>query len=346
MKRTLSLVLALVIMLSCAVFFAGCSQEDSKNYPVTVDGVTIEKEPEAIVILNDCLADVVSYIGYDYKMVGRSIECDQEFLSIVPSVGTPDNPAVDTIINKGADLVIADSTLNEKSRSALAEAGITVLTLAPATNKDKLKTLYSELGAALGGDVTGRNKGEKAFGDLFGMLEQFKTATTGVIKTAAYLYLDSEGLLCTFTKGSFEQLIFDYNGAMNTFSNQEEPAIDPTELRLGSPTCIFYDDENVPEYLMNDENLCKLKALNYDRLCCIPLKAFGRQGATIEQIVYTMIDFLNSLDEATPDEATPDESAKPTESEDTDNDTDEDNADSDGSYDGSYTEDGEYDYEN
>ena len=310
MKRFISLTLILIMLAGCAALFAACSEEKDKDYPVTIGDVTLDKEPEAIVILNDCLADIVSYIGYDYKMVGRSIDCDQEFLSIVPSVGTGDNPAVDTIVNKGADLVIADSSLSDRSRDDLAEAGIPVVTLDTASNTEELKTLYENLGAALGGDVTGRKKGQKAYSDLFGMLDQFKTAATGVIKTAAYLYIEPNGRLCTFTKGSLEQLIFDYNSAMNVFANQEEPAIDETELRLGSPTCIFCDDENVIEYLHGEYELSGLKAVRNNSICVIPLKNFSRHGVTMEETVYKMIDFLNELDKATPDEATADESGE------------------------------------
>ena len=94
MKRILSIALALCMLLSCAVVFTACSGEKSGEYPVTVGGVTIEKEPKNIVVLNDVHADIISYIGYDIKMVGRSAECDQDFLSIVPAVGSAASPDV------------------------------------------------------------------------------------------------------------------------------------------------------------------------------------------------------------------------------------------------------------
>ena len=329
MKRTLSILLAIVLMLGCAAVFSGCSDEKVKDFPVTYDGVTIEKEPAAIVVLNDCAADVISYIGYDIKMVGRSSDCDQSFLSIVPSVGTAADPDVNKITAAGADLVIADSTLSPAVREALNAAEIPVVTFGKATDTDGLKELYTNLGAVLGGDVTGRKKGEDAYNELFNMLDQFKTATTGVIKTAAYLYLDESGRLCTFTKGTLEQKIFNYNGAMNIFSKQEDTAVDAKQLRLGSPTCIFYDSEDVLQYLRNDESLSQLAALKNGHALMIPLKHFYRQGKTYEQTVYDMIDFLNNQPEATEDEATPDE-------------TDPDAGESDGeddSYDTDYSDD-------
>ena len=312
MKRTLSIFLVIAMLLSCAVFFSGCDDKKSSEYPVTVGDVTIEAEPQSIVVLNDCIADIISYIEYDYKMVGRSIECDQDFLRIVPSVGTPDNPAVDTIAQKGADLVIADSTLSEKVRGKIEAEGITVITLDPPTDTTGLKELYSTLGAVLGGNTTGRAKGEKSYDGLFDMLGQFKTASTGVAKTSVYLYMDQNGRLCTFVKGSLEYKIFGYNGAVNVLSNQAEAAVDATQLKMGSPSYIFYDDESVLDYLKNDEKLMSLRALQNGKTYPIPLKNFKRYGTTCEQAVYDMVAFLNmqdaaTIDEATPGEATPDE---------------------------------------
>ena len=311
MKRAISLLLICALLLSCAMIFAGCGGEKNKDYPVTVGDITLSKEPQSIVVLNDGVADIISYIGYDVKMVGRAVTCDQSFLRVVPSVGTADNPAIDTIIQKGADLVIADSSLHGKTREKLEEAGITVITVDNATDAASMKELYLTLGSLLGGAVTGHDKAEKAYHDLFDLLAQFKTATSEVVKTAAYLYLDESGQLCTFTKGSLEQKIFKYNGAANVFSNQETPVVDTMELRLGSPGYIFYDDEAVLDYLRSDENLYRLHALVNNKLCELPLENFYRYGNTLETAVYEMIDFLNRQEEATPDEATVDEYDEP-----------------------------------
>ena len=290
------------MLLGCLSLLGGCSQDGGKEYPVTYGDVTLDKEPEAIVVLNDSVADIISYIGYDIKMVGRAVTCDQDFLRIVPSVGMPNDPAIDTIVQKGADLVIADSTLSDKSRKKIEAEGITVITVDNATNQEEIKALYGDLGMILGGNVTGRAKGEEAYQELFELLDQFTTAVTGVVKTAAYLYLDDAGQLCTFTKGSLEQRIFNYNCATNAFNNQENPVVDLTELRLGSPNYIFYDDEAVIEFLRNDSDLTNLHALVNDQLYRIPKKNFFRYGTTMENTVYEMIDYLNKQDESTPDE--------------------------------------------
>ena len=311
MKRSISFFLILAILLSCAVIFSGCSTAVDRNYPVTVGDVTLNSEPKNIVVLNDCVADIISCIGYDEKFVGRSSECDQDYLRIVESVGTPDAPSVDRIVELGADLVIADSSLTGAVRSQLEEAGVTTVVLDPATTPDELQALYTDLGVLLGGNVNGKKKGQKAYAGLMDTLGQFRTSGTGVVKTAVYLYLNDDGQLCTFEKGSLEQTIFQFNGATNVLMNREEALVDASELRLGSPSCIFYDDYAVINYLRNDEQLMHLRALRENKTCQILKENFYRHGVSCEQIVYDMVDFLNRLDEisaeATPDSATPDE---------------------------------------
>lgn len=307
MKRIIALITALCLITACALCLGACSDNHNKEYPVQYGDVTIDTEPESIVVLSDVLADIISYIGYDIKMVGRSNECDQDFLRIVPAVGTPDNPSVDTIVDKGAELVLADSTLSDKSKTALEEKGAKVIIMDRANNTDELKELYANLGAVLGGNTTGRQKGEDAYRELFDMMNQFKSATSDVVKTLAYLYIDQNGQLCTFVKGSLEQKLFAYTGALNIFSNQEQSAVDSTQLRLGSPTYLFYDDESVLDYLRNDERLSRLEALTEERTYMIPLKDFYRQGTTYEQTVYNMIKFMNEQDKLSATESETDD---------------------------------------
>lgn len=330
MKKALSILLALLVLSTCAVMFTACSTS-SRDYPVTIGDVTVKSEPKNIVVLNDNLADIISYIGYDVKMVGKAITCDQEFLKVVPAVGTPDNPSIDTIVGYETDLVIADNTLGESSRKKLEEAGITVVAFDSAKTFEELKTLYSNLGAVLGGNVTGREKGEKAYDDLVSTLSSFKKAVSGVVKTFAYLYLDEDDELCTFTKDSIEDQILSYTGALNIFSNQDLPKVDHAELKMGTPTYIFYDNEETLSYLEDDETLSSLVALSGDRAFMIPLKNFKRQGTTMQDTVFNLsnIMFVQSETEAaTPDEIAPSETlgemTPPSDSEEADSEDSED----------------------
>lgn len=303
MKRILSIALTLCMLLSCAVFFTGCSADLSGEWPVNIGEATISKEPENIVVLNDVFADVISSIGYDIKMVGRSEECDQDFLYIVPVVGKAAAPDCQTIASLQADLVIADRTLSAEAKSQLEANGATVATFDVPGNEDELKNLYISLGTALGGKNTGSEKGEKGYDNHNKLLSNMNTATSNVVQTVAFLYLDENNQLCTFVQGTLPYKFFNYNGNTNIFANQKEPLVNPEELRLGSPNYLFYDNEAVLAYLSANENLNNLNALKNNRACQIPRKSFERYGASAEEAVYQMLSFIEKDTKATPDEA-------------------------------------------
>ncbi len=124
MKRIISVLLAAVMVCTAAVIFAGCGDG---NYPVTVANITIDKEPEAIVVLDPSAADIISYMNYDGKIVGRSTEVDQSYLSVAPDFGAAAEPDVNSIINSGAQVVFAGDKINDDAVKQLQEKKIQVI---------------------------------------------------------------------------------------------------------------------------------------------------------------------------------------------------------------------------
>lgn len=312
MKRILSIVLSVCVLLSCAVIFAACDTKNSKDWPVEMNGVTIDKEPENIVVLNDVHADVISYIGYNIKMVGRSAECDQDFLHVVPIMGSAASPDVNAIANADTDLVIADSTLSADAKSSIESNGAKVVVMDIPTNNEELKDLYINLGTVLGGKETGKEKGEKSYDEFFEMLDNLNTSTSNIVQTVAYLYLDDTGKLCTFTKGTMPFDFFNYNGKSNVFVNQEKPEVDLQQLRIGSPNYIFYDSEEVLTELKAHNELKNVNALKNEHTCLIPKKSFERYGSSTEKAIYDMLSYIQESSKSSEDEATPDYSPKVT----------------------------------
>ncbi|MBQ4128734.1 MAG: ABC transporter substrate-binding protein [Ruminococcus sp.] len=306
-KKSISLFLCVCLIIAMTLCLCSCKDAKNDEYPVTIGDVTIEEEPLNIVVLSDCLADVISYMGYDVKMVGRSIECDQEFLSIVPSVGSAQSPDVKAIIASEADLVITEASVSKNTKNALDQAQIPVITLKRADSFENLKTLYAQLGAALGGNVSGRATGEGAYDELMTTFSDFENAIpSNVVKTACYLYVDENGTLCTLTKGTIQHEFFSHCGATNIFSEQEKSEVDLEQLKIGTPAYIFYSDENVLNLLNADDKLAAIDALTNGNTYQVKLSDLSRQGRTYEDLCYNMINFMFGK-KATEDEATPDE---------------------------------------
>lgn len=309
-KKIISLIICTLLTVSACFGLSSCNTKIADDqFPVTVAGVTIEKEPENIVVLSDNLADIISLIGYDVKMVGRSMETDQEFLRVVPAMGSSEDPSVGEIVNAGTELVIADSTLSDNAKASFAEQNIPVLQLDRAETLEELEQLYADLGTALGGKEKGLEKGKKAYKDLFDTLDEFKSVVkTNTIKTCCYIYLDNNQLN-TFKPGSLEETIFSYNSAMNVFQNNQDIAIQTDDIKIATPTYIFVSDDETENFIKTNINLQKLTSVKNGDVYIIPLKDFYRQGQTYIDIVYKMIDIMFVQSEATPGEATPDNAA-------------------------------------
>ncbi len=305
-KRGVSLFLCIILIFTMAFSLCSCKDKDGDEFPVTIGDVTIAQEPQSIVVLSDCMADIVSYLGYDVKMVGRSVECDQEFLSVVPIVGTSENPNVDSIVSSETDLIIAETGLSDSVKTALSDNNIPVITFEKAKSFDELNALYVNIGKALGGNVSGKEQGQLSYNGFIDTISDFESAVSGdIVKTACYLYLDENGALCTFTKGSIEHELFSHCGAINALDFLETATVEPEVLKVSTPSYIFYDDEAVLNLLKADSELSTMSAVTSNQMLQIKKSDFSRQGKTYEEIIYTMMGFM-FLDKSTPDEATPD----------------------------------------
>ena len=305
-KKIISILICILITASACISLCSCSKDIMKDqFPVTVNGVTIEKEPENVVVLSPNFADIIAKIGYDVKMVGRSVETDQEFLRVVPTVGPAKNPTITTIVSSETDLVIADDSLESGARSMLEEAGIQLLIMEDAATMEALETLYTDLGTALGGKTIGAEKGKEGFDDLFETLDTLRSVVKkNTIKTCSYLYFENQKLH-TFEKGSIEENVFSYNAALNILKDNESSTVDIQTIKMATPTYIFVSDERTKAVINTDPELQNSAVVRNKNIYVIPKEDFYRQGRTFEDVVFNMIDIMFVQSRSSKDEATP-----------------------------------------
>lgn len=301
-KKILSLILTGVIILGTAAVLSSCGEE--AEFPVTIGKITIEQEPENIVILDKNLADIISAIGYDVKMVGRSDEVNQKGLAVVPSMGTSHDPSVTSIIKAKTDIVFANSSLNDTDVSKLKKAGVIVANLENAHTLKQLKSLYDKIGRMLGGNVSGKTAAMKAYKEVKDTLKAVKNAAKRdkTVTTLAYLYADN-GVLKTITSGTWESTMLDYTGSMNVFGKAESDVVDIDQLMLANPNFIFVSDKKVLKYLSTSDVLSDLDALS-DHTFVIPLDELKLQGYTALDVTEKMLKAITSdKDEETDENA-------------------------------------------
>lgn len=310
-KRIVSIALAFVLVLSVAVTFTGCGNDD---YPVEVANITIESEPKNIVVLDASTADIISYTGYDIKMVGRSDEVNQDWLSVVPSVGSQTAPDVDKIKTYETDVVFAGENLDKSVKESLEKENIKVITMSQAKTPKSLETNYVTLGKILGGKVTGANKGASSYDDLISNMENVKSSVktqinSDILYTVCYLYYEDNNLKL-MTSGTYGDMLLGYTGAVNAAVNIDENKVDVNTLKVANPNFIFYADEATLNAIKADAVLSKLTAVTGGKTLMVTADDMNRQGKTALDTLQKMTEFMYpSLKKSA---ATKDEASKTT----------------------------------
>ena len=273
-RKFLAALLALVTVIS-ALSLSSCGEKS--EYPVQIGKTVINSEPENIVILNKNLADIISCIGYDIKLAGRSDEVNQKGMEVVPSVGAASNPSTDKIIKLKADMVFADESLNSKAKSDLEAKGVTVITPESAASVKELKALYRQLGSILGGSITGKEKGAEAFDSLYESLKDVRDAVDdkGIVRTICYLYYD--GKMRTMNSGTWGCEMLGFTGASNVFKNEKSDVVNLKTLKLSNPDFIFCGDMRVVNYLRKKPAFKNLSAIKKN-IHIIRLDEINAQG--------------------------------------------------------------------
>lgn len=287
-KRISALILALIIAVA-ATALTSCSGKS--EYPVTAAGITLNEEPEKIIILNKNYTDIISCIGYASKLVGRSDSVNQKGMDVVPSVGGAAEPSLEKIKKLKPDLVIADNSLSSAVKDKLTKSGITLLIPEQANTPKQIKNLYTQFGTLLGGNITGKPKGQKAFNDLYESLNSVQDAVEekDIKKTVCYLY-NENGVLKAVTNSTWCSAMLDFTGATNVFKNEKSDKVNLKKLILMNPDYIFCDNKDVIKPLKKGATLKKLSALHdTKKRYVIPMDELSMQGDTSLEALKDML---------------------------------------------------------
>lgn len=282
-KKIIAVILSVLTILSLMLSLGGCNANDA-NYPVTVGRTKISNKPERVAVLSDDLADIIYYMGYSTQISIISDECTQEELTkYISSAGSETDPDIKAIIASGATLCLTEKELSDETKSALAEKNIEVINFMTPDTVDNLKTVYKSLGTIFGGKEDGSKNGQDSFDRLISTLEQAEkqVESSTVVKLVCYLYLDSNNSLCSFSSGTSEGILLDHLCATNVAANFTDNKVDINILRLSNPDFIFYDNENVLNYVKSNQSLSSLTAVKNNNTYMLPVSSLSRHGMTM-----------------------------------------------------------------
>ena len=239
MKRPLAALLGILLVLSICV---GCGPKGDissgvaeQDFPVTVNEVTIQDEPKGVVVLSPNLAEVIMALGYEMQLCGKGAACTQEDLSVLPDM-TLDDPQ--SILGVGADLVLTEDAPSEEQKKGLNDAGIDVVTIAPATSREDFTRLYREVGSCMMGGVKGYERGEKIAEGIFSTIDDIsrQIPQTDTPVSVCYLY-DVEGGVVT--GDTLKGKLIECAGLINAASDGAGNHMDVETLLMVQPQYIF-----------------------------------------------------------------------------------------------------------
>ncbi|MCH5297569.1 MAG: peptidoglycan-binding protein [Ruminococcus sp.] len=292
-KKIISLFLVGVLAVSSAALFSGCGDSD---YPVAVANFEIKEKPSKVVVLDPNAADIISYIGYDVNMIGRSDEVNQEWLSIVPSFGSATQPDINAIVEGNTDVVFATEDMSKENKELIEEKGIKVITLSEAITQTQLHTNYITLGKILGGAESGTLKAESAYDELLAEMDKQKIMAeeareSDIPYEVCYLYSE-DGQLKMMTSGTYGDMLLSYTGSVNVAVNETETMVEFSNLKVANPDYVFYDSEETLKIIKENDTLKSLKAVKDKKTLMVTSEEMHRQGNTALETLEKMIGFM------------------------------------------------------
>ena len=293
-KKIISFMLTALIALSSVAGLSGCSGDE--NFPDQVANMEIKEQPQEIVVLDGYTADIISYLGYDLKMEGRSDAVDQEWLSIVPSFGSSSVPSVKKMVEAGTDIVFAGEDLRDNIKADIEKEGITVITMSQAKTPVQLETNYRTIARIMAGDKTGTEEGEESYTNLMEDMEKIQSTVkskmgSDFLYTVCYLYFE-DNQMRMMTNGTYGDMLLSYTGAVNVAVNIDETEVDVNTLKVANPNFIYYADEMTLNMIKKDKVLSTLSAVTSNRTLMISQEEMSRQGLTALNTLNKMCAFM------------------------------------------------------
>lgn len=284
-KRLSALAIAVVLLLLITV---GCNNDsesgNGNEYPVTVGSVTFKNSPNGVVVLCDSTADIILASSLEAKLTGRSEECTQEELSVLPVVGSKSSPDVNKIVELGAELVFADSTISKEAVQQLESKDVTVLTLEPAKTTAELEDLYVSICSVLAGETTGGERGKTAINNVLSTFDDLLATLKSDSETIfSVCYIVDEDFNA-ITSESFGNQLIKYTNSRNVAESAETSFID--NIKLANPQYIFCAN-GLKDKIVSDERFSSTSAVKDENVYEMDYTYMTRQGTTmIDSVLY------------------------------------------------------------
>lgn len=294
---------AVVVLIATALMAAGCSKgEATENsastesfaQPVSITNcdreLVFDSPPQRIVSLNGHVTEALIEIGAGDRIVGRAYsdnpptaETAEQFNKI-PSLSDT-FPSAEQILDVDPDFVVdgMTSAFNEKqgrSRDAFAEKGINTFLFSEYCGTGfpdigLLENDYTQLGRVLGVEDSARAVAEQ----ISSGLDAVRASIGDAAPVSAFFYDSGEDVPTTIGGVGVGQLVAEYSGVTNIFSEGAKPYIDASweavaERAPQAIVVIDYGDKTADQkidFLRSQPLMATTPAVAQNRFVVVPL---------------------------------------------------------------------------
>lgn len=299
MKKLVSLLLALMMLVSCTAVFAETAEAAIVVTDMTGRTVTLAKPAEKVVVLTASCAEIVYALGKGDTVVGRGEYCDYPAdIFAVPSVQSGYETNIESIIALEPELVIMDTMAqNPDQVAALEAAGIAVLV----TTEAGIDGVYTAI------EIIGDVMGARAEADeiVAAMKEGFAELDGLFADLGITVYFDIEPEawgLYTCGAGTFMDEIAQLLGLKNIFADQtgwvpvsSEQVIALNPALIVSTNAYDYEGMSPKEEIVARAGWDVISAVADDCIFMADNSAMTRPGPRLLEAAVSLAEYIVSL---------------------------------------------------
>lgn len=271
MKKTMAILLITALLIG---LLAGCSSDTTvKDYPVAVEGVTIDTKPDKLVSLSPMITSLVYELGGAARLAAISDFCGAAVPTVkdLPSVGSAQVPNIEAIISSGATVVLSVSAMSAGNQKKLTDSGIKLVILPVPTSAAELEFLYKNVGMVLSGTVSGADSGKNMYTNLTQKLQYLGGRLTADDKASYLLLTNLSGGVAT--GGTIENELLKHLHLTNAAEGESGYTVADDKLAAMNPDFLICPDTVTKEALLASRYK-DLEAVKNDKVIFVDLHAF------------------------------------------------------------------------
>ncbi len=250
-------------------------------YPISFGTETFDAAPETVVSLSPALTEIMSELGLSGKLVAVSDYCDNS--GGLPTVGSPANPDIDTIIGLSPELLITQSPIASTDEVKLDQAGVRVLYLELPTSFSYLCEEYIELAMIFYGSIDSEEVALEALSGIDDVMLSAQNA--GISVSFAIIYYELDGSYVASAGNDIASDMLSLFGS-NVLEAEDEETVAVTydELEETGLEVIFADSS------LSESDLSELEDVE---IIYLDLSEFSRPTAQLSDVISQLISELS-----------------------------------------------------